>query len=75
MTLMYNLIEYSKNYSKRSRSFWQYYSDEPNATLTDSESFKCKVIIKRCTPLARNIKDVKITVALKFRSDFWSNIF
>ena len=27
--LMYNLIEYSNNYSKTSGSLWQYYRDEP----------------------------------------------
>ena len=27
--LMYNLTEYSDAYSKKSRSFWQYYRDEP----------------------------------------------
>ena len=27
---MYNLIEYSDNYSKTSGSLWQYYRDEPN---------------------------------------------
>ena len=27
---MYNLIEYSKNYSKTSRILWNYYRDEPN---------------------------------------------
>ena len=26
---MYNLIEYSDNYSKTSRSLWQFYRDEP----------------------------------------------
>ena len=31
---MYNLIEYSDNYSKTSGSLWQYYRDEP--ALTDS---------------------------------------
>ena len=29
---MYNLIEYSDNYSKRSRSFSQYYRNEPSLT-------------------------------------------
>ena len=28
---MYNLIEYSKNYSKRTGSLWNYYRDEPNS--------------------------------------------
>ena len=37
---MYNLIEYSDNYSKTSGSLCQYYRDEPNDNLTDSESFK-----------------------------------
>ena len=40
---MYNLIEYSDNYSKTSGSLWQYYKDDPNDNLTDSESFKFKV--------------------------------
>ena len=33
---MYNLKEYSDNYSKTSGSLWQYYKDEPNNNLTDS---------------------------------------
>ena len=39
---MYNLIEYRDNYSKPSESLWQYYKDEVNDKLTDSESFKSK---------------------------------
>ena len=42
---MYNLIEYSDNYSKTSGRLWQYYNDEPNDNLADSESFKSKVKI------------------------------
>ena len=37
---MYNLIEYSDNYSKTSGSLWQYYKDDPNDNITQSESFK-----------------------------------
>ena len=37
---MYNLIEYSHNYSKTSGSLWKYHKDEPNDTLANSESFK-----------------------------------
>ena len=40
---MYNLIEYSDNYSKTSGSLWQYYKDDPNDNLTDTESFKSKI--------------------------------
>ena len=34
---MYNLIEYSDNYSKTSGSLWQYCSDETNNNLGHSE--------------------------------------
>ena len=40
---MYNLIEYSNNYSKTSGSLWEYYKGETNDNLPDSESFKSKV--------------------------------
>ena len=34
---MYNLIEYSDNYSKTSESLWQYYKDDPNNNLANSK--------------------------------------
>ena len=34
---IYNLIEYSDNYSKTFGSLWQYNKDEPNHNLTGSE--------------------------------------
>ena len=40
---LYNLVKYSDHYSKTFESLWQYYRDQPNATLADSESFKSKV--------------------------------
>ena len=33
---MYNLIEYSYNYSKASGSLWQYYRDEPVLNYADA---------------------------------------
>ena len=42
---MYNLIEYSDSYSKTSGSLYQYYKDDPNDNLVNSESFKSKVKI------------------------------
>ena len=36
----YSLIEYSDNYANTSGSFRQYYRDEPDDDLEDSESFK-----------------------------------
>ena len=41
--LMYNLIEYSDNYSKTSGSFWKCYRDEPNNNLIDSFKSKIKI--------------------------------
>ena len=50
---MYNLLEYSKNYSKTTGSFWNYYRDEPNSgvnnninySIKDSKSFNYKASI------------------------------
>ena len=73
---MYNLIEYSDNYSKTSGSLWQYYRDEPflgdNSTIADfpsCASFKFK------TKIAGRIgndgtKNVKIRVLLRYLSSF-----
>ena len=55
---MYNLIEYSDNYAKTSGSLWQYYKDDPNNNLADSESFKYKVKITGKTPDNGNTEDI-----------------
>ena len=52
---VYNLIEYS---------LWQYYRDEPNDNLANSESFKSKIKITGKTPNDGNEKDVEIMVPL-----------
>ena len=36
---MYNFIEYTNNYLKTSDRLWQYYRDDSNYILTNSESF------------------------------------
>ena len=71
---MYNLIEYSNNYSKTSGSLWQYYRDDPNNNITQSESFKFKIKITGKTPAAGNTKDVEIAVPLKYLSNFWRTL-
>ena len=53
---MYNLIEYSDNYAKASGSLWQYYRDEPNDNLANSESFKSKIKITGESPNDDNEK-------------------
>ena len=73
---MYNLIEYSDNYSKTSGSLWQYYRDDPNDNITQSESFEFKIKITGKTPTAGQTKDVEIiAVPLKYlRSNFWRTL-
>ena len=56
---MYNLLEYSKNYSKTSCSLWNYYRDElsdetndnngPNKNVINSKSFKYKTSVTGST--------------------------
>ena len=53
---MYNLIEYSGNYSKTSGNLWQYYKDEPNDNLADPELFKSKIKITGNIPANGNKK-------------------
>ena len=48
---VYNLIGYSDNYSKILRSLWQYYRDDINDNITQSESFKSKIKITGKSPL------------------------
>ena len=71
---MYNLIEYSYNYAKTSGSLWQYYRDEPNDNLADSESLKSKIKITGKTPNNGNEKDVEIMVPIKYFSNFWRTL-
>ena len=70
---MYNLIEYSDSYSKKSGSLWQYYKDDPSNNIADSESFKFKVKITGKTPNNGNTKVVETIVPLKYLSNFLEN--
>ena len=71
---MYNLIEYSDNYSKTSGSLWQCYKDDPKDNVANSKSFKSKVKITGKTPNNGNTKDVEIIVPLKYLSNFWRTL-
>ena len=57
---MYNLIKYSNNYSKTSRYLWQYFRDEPNDNIRQSEFFQFK---KKLTE--KKLKGFQIAVPLK----------
>ena len=76
---MYNLIEYSDNYSKTSGSLWQYCRDIPavnnngeivefnEANATDSFTFKAKIPGQTGD---NGIKEVEIMVPLKYLGNF-----
>ena len=80
---MYNLIEYSGNYSKWSGSLWQYCKKIPavdndgvivdfnGANATDSFNFKTKI-----TGQTNNDGkiDVEIMVPLKYLTNFWRTL-
>ena len=80
---MYNLIEYSDNYSKISGSLWQYFKDIPTVdnnnaifnftdiNLTDSFNFKVKITGQAGDD---GTKNVKITVLLSYLSVFWRSL-
>ena len=81
---MYNLTEYSDNYSKTSGSLWQYCKDIPavnNAgnivdfTATNTtDSFKFKTKITGQTNNDGEINGVEIMVPLKYLSNFWGTL-
>ena len=87
---MYNLIEYSDNYSKTSGSLWQYCKEIPavdndgdivdfnGANATDSFNFKIKITGKTAADNNNgNIDgrvDVEKMVSLKYLSNFWRTL-
>ena len=74
---MYNLIEYSDNYSDTSGSLWQFKRDEIEGDVdltvdaqhipNNSSSFKYK------SSFITNRNGVKIVVPLKYLSNFWNS--
>ena len=80
---MYNLIEYSDNYSKTSGSLWQYCKEIPavnndgnivdfnGANATDSFNFKTKITGQTNDD---GIINVEIMVPLKYLSNFWRTL-
>ena len=70
---MYNLIEYSDNYSKASGSLWQYFKDDPNDDLAQSKSFKSKMKITEKTN-DNGTKEAEIMIILEYLSDFWRTL-
>ena len=78
--LMYNLLEHSNNYSKATRSSWNYYRDEIssgavgniNYSIIDSKTFDYKTSITRKFENYNTEKeDVETVVPVKHLCNFW----
>ena len=78
---IYNLLEYSNNYSKTTGSFWKHYRAEPNSgvggannninySINDSKSFYYKTSITGKLEGNNTEKEVQIVVPLKNLSNF-----
>ena len=65
---MYNLIEYSNDYSKTSESLWNFLRDEPDAAVESFASFKSIIRIIEKTladGIIRNVENL---------SSFWKSL-
>ena len=75
---MYNLIEYSDNYSDTSGTLWQFKRDEitNNADVTNDNvhSFKYEANLIGNTEANGTNNGVKIAVPLKYLSNFWRSL-
>ena len=71
---MQNLIEFSDNYAKTSKSLWQYYRDKSNNDITNSESFKLKARITGRALVDDSTKDAETAVPFKYLSSFWRTL-
>ena len=74
---MYSLLWYSKSCRKTTRSFWNYYRDEPNSgigrennnvnySIKGSKSFAYKTSITGILEGNKTEKEVEILVPLKY---------
>ena len=83
---LYNLIEYSSNYSEKARSLWFYFKDEANNFDVDNANncfkhfeYKAKLLENTVAqsapnPANRILKNAAIAVPLKYLSNFWRSL-
>ena len=84
--LMYNLLEYSKNYRKTTGSLPNYYRDEPSNPLSsNSQSFKYKTSTtgntynigtdeEGCDAYKVGKNEAEVVIPLKHLSNFWRSL-
>ena len=66
--LMYNLLEYSKNYFMTSRSLWNYDIDEVNDDANEND-YRIGSI-----PGGNNRFNTEVVIPLKYLSNFWKSL-
>ena len=79
---IYNLLEYTKSYSKTTGSLWDYYRDEPssraegnkNYAIKHSKSFDYETRITGRLEGNNTEKEVKMVLQLKHLSNFWRTL-
>ena len=76
---MYNLIEYSVNYSSTSRSLWHFWRDEiiNNVDVTNDDNappFKHNASLIGNTENNMTKNGVKVAIPLKYLSKFWRSL-
>ena len=86
---MYNLLEYSDNYSMILGSLWNHYRDElnddanennadnyiiDNSKTVTSESFQYETKVIGSAPANNNTFDTEVVVPLKYLSNFWRSL-
>ena len=80
---MYNLFQYSDNYTDSSGSLWQFKRDEQNmtdagnpdnVTAVDSSSFKYKSSLLGAPNATGALENAKIVVPLKYLSNFFRSL-
>ena len=88
--LMYNLLEYSGNYSMTSGNLWNYYRHEVNDSAnenndtnnyrtnnnktTTSKYFEYKTSLTGSTPIDNNGLKAEVVVPFKYLSNFWRSL-
>ena len=74
---VYNLIEYSDNYSDTSGSLWQFKRDEiedVDLVVNDNHISNNSLSFKYKSSYITNRNGVKIAVQLKYLSNFWRSL-
>ena len=86
---IYNLSEYSDNYSMTSGSFWNYYRDEINDDANENnlsinrinnnkkitgKSFENKTKLMVSTLKNNDVLVAEVVVSLKYLSSFWRSL-